>query len=62
MPKISYNLASDDAPATATLLSFTRVNLAKKQWSSVKVEVLFGWRGGIYGAVCGCSQHWWGQQ
>jgi len=30
MPKVSYNLASDDAPAATTLLAFTRVDLAKR--------------------------------
>jgi len=29
MPKVSYNLASDDAPAATSLLAFARVDLAK---------------------------------
>ena len=36
MPKVSYNLASDDAPAATTLLAFTRVDLAKRRAEMAK--------------------------
>jgi len=36
MPKVSYNLASDDAPAATTLLAFARVDLAKRHLEMAK--------------------------
>jgi len=36
MPKVSYNLASDDAPAKTSLLAFTRVDLAKRRTEMAK--------------------------
>ena len=36
MPKVSYNLASDDAPAATSLLAFTRVDLAKRRTEMAK--------------------------
>jgi len=36
MPKVSYNLASDDAPAATALLAFARVDLAKRRSEMAK--------------------------
>ena len=36
MPKVSYNLASDDGPAATTSLAFTRVDLAKRRSEMAK--------------------------
>jgi len=36
MPKVSYNLATDDAPAATTLLAFAQFDLAKRHSEMAK--------------------------